>query len=111
MILSFQRSVEAGMSRETLFDDLPEAEPAAREWPGQPRLREPVRDQVELRTVDLEALLAAEHPARVIRGKHRSARACNWRCGCLPQARVSGVVGRWLGCAKAMMPIAGCAAG
>jgi len=54
------------MSRETLFDDLPEAEPAAREWPGQPRLREPVRDQVELRTVDLEALLAAEHPARVI---------------------------------------------
>ena len=66
MILSFQRSVEAGMSRETLFDDLPEAEPAAREWPGQPRLREPVRDQVELRTVDLEALLAAEHPARVI---------------------------------------------
>jgi transposase len=66
MILSFQRSVEAGMSRETLFDDLPEAEPAAREWPGRPRLREPVRDQVELRTVDLEALLAAEHPARVI---------------------------------------------
>jgi len=54
------------MSRETLFDDLPEAEPAAREWPGRPRLREPVRDQVELRTVDLEALLAAEHPARVI---------------------------------------------
>ena len=66
MILSFQRSVEAGMSRETLFNDLPEAEPAAREWPGRPRLREPVRDQVELRTVDLEALLAAEHPARVI---------------------------------------------
>jgi transposase len=54
------------MSRETLFGDLPEAEPAAREWPGQPRLREPVRDQVELRAVDLEALLPAEHPARVI---------------------------------------------
>ena len=54
------------MSRETLFDDLPEAEPAAREWSGQPRLREPVRDQVELRAVDLEALLPAEHPARVI---------------------------------------------
>jgi transposase len=66
MILYFQRSMEAGMSRETLFDDLPEAEPAAREWPGQPRLREPVRDQVELRAVDLEALLPAEHPARVI---------------------------------------------
>ena len=54
------------MSRETLFDDLPEAEPAAREWSGQPRLREPVRDQVELRAVDLEALLPAENPARVI---------------------------------------------
>ena len=54
------------MSRETLFDDLPEAGPVAREWPGRPRLREPVRDQVELRAVDLEALLPAEHPARVI---------------------------------------------
>jgi transposase len=58
--------MEARMSRETLFDDLPEAEPAAREWSGQPRLREPVRDQVELRAVDLEALLPAENPARVI---------------------------------------------
>jgi transposase len=54
------------MSRETLFGDLPEAEPAEREWAGRPRLREPVRDQVELRAVDLEALLPAEHPARVI---------------------------------------------
>lgn len=54
------------MSRETLFDDLPEAGPVAREWPGLPRLREPVRDQVELRAVDLEALLPGEHPARVI---------------------------------------------
>jgi len=54
------------MSRETLFGDLPEAEPVAREWRGSPRLREPVRDQVELRAVDLEALLPDEHPARVI---------------------------------------------
>ncbi len=54
------------MSRETLFGDLPEAEAVAREWSGQPRLREPVRDQVELRAVDLEALLPAEHSARVI---------------------------------------------
>jgi transposase len=58
--------MEARMARDTLFDDLPEAEPAAREWSGQPRLREPVRDQVELRAVDLEALLPADHPARVI---------------------------------------------
>ncbi len=54
------------MSRETLFGDLPEADAVAREWPGTPRLREPVRDQVELRAVDLEALLPVEHPARVI---------------------------------------------
>jgi transposase len=58
--------MEADMSRETLFDDLPASEPVEREWSGSPRLREPVRDQVELRAVDLEALLPAEHPARVI---------------------------------------------
>lgn len=54
------------MSRETLFDDLPEADPVGREWSGRPRLREPIRDQVELRAMDLEALLSDEHPARVI---------------------------------------------
>jgi transposase len=54
------------MSREMLFGDLPEADPVEREWSGRPRLREPVRDQIELRVVDLEALLSAEHPARVI---------------------------------------------
>jgi transposase len=54
------------MADETLFGDLPENEPAKTGWAGPPRLREPVRDQVELRAVDLEALLAAEHPARVI---------------------------------------------
>jgi len=54
------------MANETLFGDLPENEPVKTGWAGPPRLREPVRDQVELRAVDLEALLAAEHPARVI---------------------------------------------
>jgi transposase len=54
------------MADETLFGDLPENEPVKTEWAGAPRLREPVRDQVELRAVDLEALLSAEHPARVI---------------------------------------------
>jgi transposase len=54
------------MSRETLFGELPETDRTEREWTGSPRLREPVRDQVELRAVDLEALLPAEHPARVI---------------------------------------------
>ncbi len=54
------------MSRETLFGELPETDRVKREWAGSPRLREPARDQVELRAVDLEALLPAEHPARVI---------------------------------------------
>jgi transposase len=54
------------MADEPLFGDLPENEPVKGGWAGPPRLREPVRDQVELRAVDLEALLAAEHPARVI---------------------------------------------
>jgi transposase len=54
------------MADETLFGELPENEPVKAGWAGPPRLREPVRDQVELRAVDLEALLPAEHPARVI---------------------------------------------
>jgi transposase len=54
------------MADEPLFEDLPENAPVKAGWAGPPRLREPVRDQVELRAVDLEALLAAEHPARVI---------------------------------------------
>jgi transposase len=70
MILCLWEMTEAGMSDAMLFGDLPEAEiaagPAEREWAGRPRLREPVRDQVELRAMDLEALLPAEHPARVI---------------------------------------------
>jgi transposase len=54
------------MPREGLFENLPGDEPAKREWAGKPRLREPVRDQVELRAVDLEALIPADHPVRVI---------------------------------------------
>jgi transposase len=54
------------MADEPLFGNLPENEPVKAGWAGPPRLREPVRDQVELRAVDLEALLTAEHPARVI---------------------------------------------
>lgn len=33
---------------------------------GQPRLREPVRDQIELRAVDIDSLIGQDHPARVI---------------------------------------------
>ena len=54
------------MSGDELFDDLPDQRDVRSFDAGKPRLREPVRDQVELRAVDLEALLAGDHPARVI---------------------------------------------
>jgi transposase len=49
-----------------LFPDLPNQMNARSSELGKPRLREPVRDQVELRVIDLEGLLALDHPARVI---------------------------------------------
>lgn len=54
------------MSGNELFDELPEQRDARAFDAGKPRLREPVRNQVELRAIDLEALLAVDHPARVI---------------------------------------------
>lgn len=51
-----------------LFDDLPgQTAPRSEAMPqGAPRLREPVRDQVELRAVDIDSLIGQDHPARVI---------------------------------------------
>jgi transposase len=52
-----------------LFENLPEqAKPQGDSAAplGAARLREPRRDQVELRPVDLDSLLAEDHPARVI---------------------------------------------
>jgi transposase len=55
------------MAREGLFEDLPEtAAPEACGVGGRPRLREPVRDQIALRAVDIDSLIGSEHPARVI---------------------------------------------
>jgi transposase len=54
------------MSDDELFSDLADHARARSPELGRPRLREPVRDQIELRAVDLDGLLAAEHPARVI---------------------------------------------
>jgi transposase len=56
------------MTGDKLFEELPEeAKPqvdaAAR---GAPRLREPQRDQIELRAVDIESLIGEDHPVRVI---------------------------------------------
>jgi transposase len=59
--------MEGAMSREGLFEDLPEARgPQASKPAGEVRLREPVRDQIELRAVDLDGLIGEDHPARVI---------------------------------------------
>lgn len=55
------------MSGAKLFGELPEERRAARETgQGAPRMLEPVRDQIELRAVDIESLIGESHPARVI---------------------------------------------
>jgi len=56
------------MSGDELFGPLPEqARPQIGEVVlGAPRLREPKRDQIELRAVDIESLLGEDHLARVI---------------------------------------------
>lgn len=52
---------------EKLFGVLPEQrKPQADAAPGAPRLREPKRDQIELRAVDIESLIGQDHPVRVI---------------------------------------------
>ena len=53
------------MARDGLFDDLPEVAGIERDK-GVARLREPVRDQVELRIYDLDGLIGLDHPARMI---------------------------------------------
>src|SRR5947207_4818273 len=56
------------MADDRLFGELPEqSAPRIEAVPrGAPRLREPVRDQVELRAVDIDSLIGQDHPARVI---------------------------------------------
>lgn len=57
------------MHREGLFEDLPvSGAPVRCDVRGKPRLREPLRDQIELRAVDLESLISEDHPARLIWG-------------------------------------------
>jgi transposase len=59
--------VEALMGEKELFEGLPPmAAPKEEQVSGRPRMREPERRQVEWRSVDLDSLLAADHPARVI---------------------------------------------
>lgn len=53
------------MAGDELFEGLAEASGPSRRA-GAARVREPERDQIELRVCDLDSLIAAEHPARVI---------------------------------------------
>jgi hypothetical protein len=105
---------EAGMSRVGLFENLPEtAAPEHGGADGKPRMREPVRDQIELRATDIDSLIGSDHPARVIwgyaerrelekaikaregmPGGRRSHRVCCWRCGFTPPARGLAARGR-----------------
>jgi transposase len=58
------------MAGEELFGELPEQrkpeQGAEALRGGAPRLREPNRDQIELRSVDIDSLIGQDHPARVI---------------------------------------------
>jgi transposase len=58
---------EGAMGRDGLFDELPEmAEAKGAAASGRPRLREPERRQIELRAIDLDGAIGADHPARTI---------------------------------------------
>jgi transposase len=55
------------MAEDELFGELPAAKPqSGAAVHGAPRLREPRRDQIELRAVDIESLIGEDHPARVM---------------------------------------------
>jgi len=54
------------MADDGLFENLAETRvEGGKKAAGEARMREPVRDQVELRAVDLDGLIGADHPARV----------------------------------------------
>src|SRR5580704_9011593 len=61
-------SREMAMGSDGLFDELPEQgkPPSSAAGAGAPRMREPVRDQIELRPVALDSLLGEDHLARLI---------------------------------------------
>ncbi len=56
------------MTADELFGALPtQSKPQAEAAPlGAPRLREPQRDQIALRVVDIESLIGEDHPVRLI---------------------------------------------
>jgi transposase len=61
------RLMEALVGEKELFEGLPPlAAPREEGGGGRVRMREPERDQVEWRSVDLDSLLSMDHPARTI---------------------------------------------
>lgn len=54
------------MAADELFEGLPEQVKANVTSRGAPRMREPKRDQIELRAVDIDSLIGVDHPVRVI---------------------------------------------
>ena len=57
------------MTGDELFDDLAnQTRAVSAPVRGRPRMREPVRDQIELRAMDIDSLIASDHPARIIWG-------------------------------------------
>jgi transposase len=57
------------MAGDELFNELPDQVDRRPDMPpGAPRLREPKRDQIELRAVDLDSLIGEDDPVRVIWG-------------------------------------------
>lgn len=58
------------MAGEELFEGLlhQARQRAGQDARGAPRMREPERDQIELRAVDVDSLIGLDHPARVIWG-------------------------------------------
>ena len=53
------------MADDELFGELPHQARAMPDRRGAPRIREPVRDQIELRVTDIDSLIGQDHPARV----------------------------------------------
>ena len=122
------------MGDETLFPLPPSAErPEELAVGGAPRIQRANRSQLELRSVDLEGLLPADHRARAVwefvegldlSGLYAGIRAVEGHAGRPPidpailmalwlYATLEGVgrPGPWTGCAESMTPIDGSRAG
>src|SRR5215207_7268622 len=117
------------MTEKPLFEELPEQVGPVRPS-GKPRLLEPVRDQVELRSMDIDSLIGEDHAARLIwayaeqldlRALEDAIKAREGRPGhpaiaprlllalwlYATSEGIGSARGRWRGCARATMPIAG----